>query len=73
MTAWSSPVTPRSVFRAVVERLLPWYDPAATEIRDQRTEAIRVRSIGRRIAAEREMARADYAEADRRLGKRDDR
>jgi hypothetical protein len=39
-------------FRRLVERVLPWYDKPAERRRDQRTEAIRQRSIRARIHAE---------------------
>lgn len=42
-----------SRLRALVERLLPWYDAAEAARHDRRTEAIRQRSIRARMAAER--------------------
>lgn len=41
-----------SVLHRLVEKLLPWYDPVVEERRNQRTEAIRRRSIAARIGAE---------------------
>ena len=48
--------------RAIVERLLPWYDPRVERWRDLRTEAIRLRAIRERQNVERVIAR--YHEAD---------
>jgi hypothetical protein len=39
-------------WRALVERFLPWYDPALERLRNAHTEAIRRRSIATRIRAE---------------------
>ena len=43
----------RDRWRAFVEWLLPWYDPAREARRDRRTESIRRYSIGTRIRSER--------------------
>ena len=53
-----------SPLRALIEHLLPWFDPARERQRNRRTEAIRLRSIHVRIRAER--AIAQYRDADRR-------
>ena len=42
-----------SRFRALVERVLPWYSAAAEADHDARSEAIRQRSIRARVRAER--------------------
>jgi hypothetical protein len=52
----------RSRWRAFIETVLPWYDPAHERARNRRTEAIRVRSIAIRITAERVIEA--YAQAD---------
>lgn len=41
-----------NVLQRLVEKLLPWYDPAAEERRNAHTEDIRQRSIRARIGAE---------------------
>lgn len=46
-------MTLRDRLRTIVERLLPWFDPAEKARRDARTEAIRRRSIAVRIHTER--------------------
>lgn len=43
----------RAHWHRLVERLLPWWDPEVERKRDERTEAIRQRSIAARIDAER--------------------
>ena len=43
----------RSWLRALIERMLPWFDPEAARVRDEHTESIRRRSIAARIALER--------------------
>ena len=53
--------------RRIIERWLPWYDPALETQRDARTEAIRVRSIKARIAAE--AIQTGYREYAERLRK----
>ena len=57
----------RNRWRALVEGLLPWYDPVHERLRDVKTERIRLRSIAARILAER-VARAvdEYRAADAR-------
>lgn len=42
--------------RALVEYLLPWYDPAEERRRDEKTEAVRIISIHARIEAEERVA-----------------
>lgn len=42
----------RSRLQAVVEKLLPWFDPAVEAERDDHTEAIRQDSIRARIDSE---------------------
>jgi hypothetical protein len=39
-------------FRRLVERLLPWFDVDAEQRRNERTEAIRQRSIAARLTIE---------------------
>lgn len=54
-------------FRSLVEKWLPWYDPDREQLRDVRTERIRVKSIAARVFAEKvERALAEYREAGRR-------
>lgn len=53
------------ILRRVVERMLSWYDPKVEASRDERTEAIRQRSIRARVRAEE--VRAAYAAAAREL------
>jgi hypothetical protein len=55
----------RDPWRAFVEWLLPWFDPARERVRDARTEAIRRRSISERIRAERAIGQYDQAERRR--------
>jgi len=55
-------------WRAWVERILPWYDPEAARAHDQRTEAIRLRSIAAQVKSERVMA--EYAAAEKRARRR---
>lgn len=43
----------RSVWHRLIERALPWYDPAREEDRNAATEALRQRSIRARIEVER--------------------
>lgn len=59
--------TVRDWLRHMIERLIPWYDPAAEARRQARTEAIRRRSIEARIAAE--DVRWAYAAYARRVRK----
>lgn len=54
-------VAARSRWHRLVERLLPWYDPKAEEVRNARTEEVRLRAIAARIGAEK--VRADYLQA----------
>ena len=56
------PTMPRR-WRDVVERLLPWFDPERERQHNDRTEAIRQRSIATRIRAEGVVD--DYRAADR--------
>lgn len=42
----------RGSLRRAIERRLPWFDPDEAARRDERTEAIRRRSIAARISAE---------------------
>ena len=53
--------------RRIIERFLPWYDPEEEARRDARTEAIRVRSIKARVAAE--AIQQPYREYAQRLRK----
>jgi hypothetical protein len=50
-----------SRFHQFVEGLLPWFDPDAEQKRNERTEAIRQRSIRARINVEK--LAADYRKA----------
>lgn len=54
MTATVSPGTRMlpNVVKALIERLIPWYDPIEAQRRSNRTELTRKRSIAARIAAE---------------------
>lgn len=45
-------VRERSRLHRVVEKLLLWYSPADEQARDDRTEALRQRSIAARLKAE---------------------
>lgn len=65
MTAHIPAMTPRSRVHRIIERLLPWFDPAEKARRDARTEAIRQRSIAVRIHTEH--VRAAYRRAADRL------
>jgi hypothetical protein len=58
----------RERVRAFVEHLLPWYDQAAEDRRDERSEAIHRRSIRARIRAEKVRALADAALDLERVG-----
>jgi hypothetical protein len=56
-----------NAIRGVVERALPWYDPAEAIARHRETERIRRRSIAARIRAE--QVAASYERADGALGR----
>ena len=49
--------------RAFIEDLLPWFDRAAADAHDRRTERIRLRSIARRIRNEKVIAEYQVAAA----------
>jgi hypothetical protein len=57
MTAHLVPRIPsmtwRERVRAAIERMLPWFDPAAERVRDAHTEEIRQQSIAARMHTER--------------------
>lgn len=59
--------------RRLVERLLPWYDPAAEARHDERSQYIHQHSIGVRIESERAIGvgrdriRDAYAATDARI------
>jgi hypothetical protein len=58
-------MTVRDRIHAMVERILPWFDPEEKARRDARTETIRQRSIAVRIQTER--IRAAYRQAADRV------
>jgi hypothetical protein len=45
-------VRPLDVLHRIVERILPWYDPAEAQQRRAETERVRRRSIAARLAIE---------------------
>ena len=52
----------RNYVCALIERMLPWYDPHLEQSRNGYTRAVRLRAIKERINAERVLA--DYRAAD---------
>lgn len=67
MTERAVRLTVRSRWHRFIEWFLPWYDPETEDRRNQRTEAIRQRSIAARTNLER--IREAYTASARRFEK----
>lgn len=50
---------PRPLWHRIVERLLPWYDPADADAAQERSETIHRNAIAARVRAEKTIARVE--------------